>query len=168
MNKQIQKNILSNSDLAAFINTNFQFYPILDTAKKLERISSLFKKSQLPCFMYFRWDLENDLKLIKLVKLSKYSTPDMIMDYSTDVLELAEKERIREMGLFGQIEKKKVLIESLKKQQEKQIDQIFNNKMKDTQRKIVRYVAYNILEISNKLIQVGVNILKEILTLVIG
>ena len=109
-----------------FINTNFQFYPILSNEKSLEEIKNFFGKRDVPCLLFFRWNIENKMKLLRMINLKNKPTTDEVMEAMSDVLELGEEQVKSEEGRFGEINRKKLKVDQLRKEHERKMNEVFN------------------------------------------
>lgn len=126
INYHILRKILNNFDLSMFINTNFQFYPILSNEKSLEEIKNFFGKRDVPCLLFFRWNIENKMKLLRMINLKNKPTTDEVMEAMSDVLELGEEQVKSEEGRFGEINRKKLKVDQLRKEHERKMNEVFN------------------------------------------
>lgn len=126
VNYHIMKKIINNPDLSMFINTNFKFYPILSNEKTLSDIKNFFGRRDVPCFLFFRWNIESELKLLRMINLKNRPTTDEVMEAMSDVLELGEEQKNNEEGRVREIQNKKKKIEELRKEHERKMNDLFN------------------------------------------
>jgi hypothetical protein len=126
INPYIMKKILNNIDLSMFINSNFQFYPILSTAKELSLFKNFFGARDVPCFLFFRWGIENKLKLLRMVNLRNKLSSDQVMEAMSDVLELAEEQVKSEKKLVMDIHEKKKRRNELELEHVRKVNELYN------------------------------------------
>lgn len=128
VNAYILKNVLNNLDLSAFINENFHFYPVLSTAKDLKMLRRFFGSGDVPCLLFFRWGLENQLKLLRLLNLQTKWRPDELLQTLNDVLELAEEQQRAERRLVAGVAEKRQKLEDLEREHQRKINEILNGR----------------------------------------
>jgi hypothetical protein len=126
INTYIFKKILNNVDLSMFINNNLQFYPALENAKSLSLFKNFFAKPDVPCFLFFRWGLENKLKLLRMVNLRSRPNPDQIFEIMTDVIELANEQSKNEQSILDNIKNKSQKRKDLELEHVKRINQFYD------------------------------------------
>ena len=126
LNRNILRNILGNPDIGSFINNNFEFYPILSSSKSLELIKQHISARDFPCLLFFKYDLEDKLVLIKKFCFDSYTTPDIVFMEANEVAEMSQQIREGERMMMNQIEKKKETLKKIEKENQKRIDQMFS------------------------------------------
>jgi hypothetical protein len=126
-NNFLIKNIFNNPELASFINSNFQFYPILSNSKSLSKLEAHYKKKDVPCLLFLRWDFRNQLTLIKKTNFDQYSTPDLVYEEASLAIDFADQMKNGENSIFAEIDRKKEALKRAERENQIKIDNFFNN-----------------------------------------
>lgn len=130
----IFKNFLNTPDISMFINTNFSFYPILSTSKGTQTLKNFYGQRDIPCFLFLRWNLQNELKLLRMVNLRGKPSSDEVMEAMSDSLDLAREQHLAEKGILGEIERKKQRLQQLQMEHQKKMNELLNNQSRTNQK----------------------------------
>lgn len=138
----IYKRILNSPELSMFINSNFTFYPILSKSKGINPLKKYYGSRDVPSLLFFRWSLQNELKLLRIINLKTRPAPDVVMENMSNVLDLAQDQLRSERGLLGEIEKKKKKLESLQVEHQKKMNELLNNQKRSHQNSGNQYFCF--------------------------
>jgi hypothetical protein len=129
----IFKKILNTPELSMFINSNFTFYPILSTSKGTSQLKQFYGQRDIPCLLFLRWNLQNKLKLLRMINLRGKPSSDEVMEAMSDSLDLAREQHLAERGILGEIEGKKRKLEQLQKEHQQKMNELLNNQSRTNQ-----------------------------------
>lgn len=92
-----------------------------------------YKKKDVPCLLFFRWNLENQLVLVKKTNFDNYSTPDLVFEEASMAIDFAKQMKNGENSIFAEIDRKKEALKRAERENQMNIDNFFNNPQPQSQ-----------------------------------
>ena len=127
INSYISKNVFQNSFIENFINANFQFYPTLQSFQHPPRIVSFFNATDVPCFLFLRYDIENRITLLRKINLADARNPDQLINNMMNIITENTNITTMENNTLKKIQMKKTSKQNLEKTHNSKIQNLLNN-----------------------------------------